>query len=450
MGIAAGTGAAAADELTPEHTGGAAATLDGLGVHGEAVLHAEGDDGRPKDQPLDAGLFEMNVDGGGKLMTYCVDIGDPVQDEAKYLETPWAQTTLGGNRNAGKILWILDHSYPQVDDLAALAGAARTGTLTPETAAAGTQVAIWRLSDHADVDASDPGAERLAAWLGRNARTLAEPRASLSLGPTAVSGTAGERVGPVTVSTGAGSVAVVPPADAAATGVKITDKDGTPVTTARNGTRLYVETPAGSDAGTARFGVQATTSVPVGRAFSGVNKSQTQILAGSSESTVSATATGTWAKEGPFAALTVGKDCEKGGVDVKAANQGDDVFSFDLAGEKHLVPARATRTVTVPVAEDQKYDFTVKGAGAFEQHFSGTLDCLTLSMAPKVDQDISNLSAASAGGPTGGSTDAVDDLAETGSSSATPIIAGVAIGLLVIGGGALFLLRGKKGPGAAA
>ena len=37
-----------------------------------------------------AGLFEMSVDGGGTLQTYCVDIYNPTQRDAKYHETPWS------------------------------------------------------------------------------------------------------------------------------------------------------------------------------------------------------------------------------------------------------------------------------------------------------------------------------------------------------------------------
>lgn len=165
-----GTGSAAADEA-PQHQGGATAVLDGLKTYDRAVLHTDG-----KKQELAAGLFEMTVDGGGKLKTYCIDIHNPTQDQAKYLETPWNQTSLGANKNAGKIRWILQHSYPQIDDLAALAEQAGTGPLTEKTAAAGTQVAIWRYSDNADVDASDQQAEKLADWLGSTPRTSPSPR----------------------------------------------------------------------------------------------------------------------------------------------------------------------------------------------------------------------------------------------------------------------------------
>lgn len=437
-GSVAGAGTAAADD-TLQHRGGAAATLDGLKTFDKAVLTTDG-----QKHELPAGLFEMTVDGGGKLKTYCIDIHNPTQDQAKYLETPWAQTSLGANKNAGKIRWILQNSYPQVDDLAALAEDAGTGPLTARTAAAGTQVAIWRHSDDADVDAVDPQAEKLADWLERGADHLGEPKASLTLEPGAVSGRGGERIGPVTVRTDADSVAVAPPADAVATGIKITDAKGEPVTEVTDGARLYFDVPEDAADGTASLSVQATTSVPVGRAFAGVTKSQTQILAGSSESTVAATATATWAAKGAIPAVTAEKNCAKGGVDVTAANKGDEPFTFTLAGEEYAVEAGGARTVTVPVAEDQAYDFTITAPGGFTENFQGVLDCRTSgNPGPPDDGTTTQLAPATAGGAAG--TDGLD-LAETGASNATPMIAGVAIGLVVLGGAAVFFFRKKNDP----
>ncbi|MEV8107556.1 LAETG motif-containing sortase-dependent surface protein [Streptomyces sp. NPDC088135] len=439
-GALAGAGSAVADE-TPQHQGGAAAVLDGLKTFDRAVLHTNG-----RDQQLPAGLFEMTVDGGGKLKTYCIDIHNPTQDQAKYLETPWNQTSLGSNKNAGKIRWILEHSYPQVDDLAALAKEAGTGPLTEKTAAAGTQVAIWRYSDDADIDATDAQAEKLADWLEHSAVDQAEPKASLALDPAAVSGKSGERLGPITVHTNAGQASVTPPADAAS-GVKVTDKAGKPVTAATDGAELYFNVPAGAADGTASLTVQATTSVPVGRAFAGVTKSQTMILAGSSESTVSATATGTWAKKGAIPAVSAKKNCAKGGVDVTASNTGDEAFTFELAGAKHTVEAGKSETITVPVAEDQAYDFTITGPGGFTKTFKGVLDCKTSGSATggtETQTGGDKTPATSGGSSTGSTTGGSGDLAETGGSSATPVIAGVAIALVVVGGGAVFLLRKRK------
>ncbi|WP_437345040.1 Cys-Gln thioester bond-forming surface protein [Streptomyces bacillaris] len=453
----AGAGTAAADD-SGRHQGGAAAVLDGLKTFDNAVLRMPGENGAPaRTQELPAGLFEMTVDGGGRLKTYCIDLHNPAQDQAKYLETPWAETSLGANRNAGKIRWILQHSYPQVDDLAALAEAAGTGALTERTAAAGTQVAIWRYSDGADVTASDKHAEKLADWLQKSARNAAEPRASLTLEPAAVSGRAGERLGPVTVRTDADQVSVAPPVDAAASGITVTDEKGTPVTSARDGARLYFDVPEGSTDGSASLTVQTTTSVPVGRAFAGTTRTQTQILAGSSESTVSARATATWSETGAAPALTARKNCAAGGVDLTAANRGDEPFTFELGGTEHTVAAGATETVTIPVAEDQAYDFTITGPGGFRKNFTGVLDCATSGSVIAAGKDLpadedSGIGTQSARdslpASTGTATSGLEgDLAATGGSSTTPMIAALAVGFLVVGGGTLFVLRRKEAAG---
>jgi TQXA domain-containing protein/LPXTG-motif cell wall-anchored protein len=441
-GSIAGASAAVADDGV-QHPGGAVATLDGLKTYDKAVLHSNG-----KNHEIQAGLFEMTVDGGGLLKTYCIDINNPTKPEAKYLETPWDQTSLAGNKNAGKILWILEHSYPKVDDLAALAKDAGTGgALSEKTAAAGTQVAIWRYSDGADVEARDPAAEKLADWLEKEAQDSEEPKASLSLEPNAVSGKAGSRIGPVTVRTDAAEVTVTPPAEAAASGIKITDEAGKPLTTAKDGTKLYFDVPAGAADGSAALSVQATTSVPVGRAFAAATKSQTQILAGSSKTTVTANATATWAKTGAIPAVTAEKNCAKGGVDITASNKGDSPFTFELAGLTHTIPAGQSKTVTIPVAEDQAYDFTITGPAGFEKNFKGVLDCKTTGTPAPSQSPSAQPSPASAGGTSAG-TDATagveGDLAATGGSSATPMIAGIAIALVVAGGGAVFFLRKKR------
>ncbi|WP_063732725.1 Cys-Gln thioester bond-forming surface protein [Streptomyces sp. RTd22] len=450
VGALAGAGTAAADDV-PSGNGGATATLSGLKTFDKAVIHDKGD------QEVGAGLFEMAVDNGGSIQTYCIDLHNPTQSKAKYEEKPWSQTSLANNREAGKINWILQNSYPQVNDLAELASKAGSGALTEKTAAAGTQVAIWRFSDKAKVDAVDPAAEKLADYLEKSARNLAEPKASLSLDPPAVSGKAGERLGPVAVRTNAESVTLTPGAEAAGSGVKLVDKSGKTITSAANGSEVYVDVPSDAADGSATLTAQAATKVPVGRAFSSDTKSQTQILAGSSESTVSASATAHWAEKGAVPAVTAEKDCAGGGVDVTATNKGDEAFTFTLLNQKYTVEAGQSKTVTVPVNEDQSYKFSVRGPNGFQKTFSGVLDCKTTgSGTGGSDTPSSKAGPASAGGTGGGEvfsgdTTAVDDtaggdLAETGSSSSTPLIAGIAIALVVVGGGAIFFVRKKKAP----
>ncbi|MEV5879328.1 Cys-Gln thioester bond-forming surface protein [Streptomyces sp. NPDC052101] len=438
-GVLSGADTAAADE-TPQTQGGATATIEGLKTYGEAVIHENG-----VDQRVEAGLFEMSVDDGGTLQTYCVDLHNPTQRDAHYQETSWSGTSLGADKDAGRIRWILQNSYPQVNDLAALARRAGTGTLTEQDAAAGTQVAIWRYSDHGKVDAVDPQAEKLADYLQKSARDLGEPQASLTLDPPAVSGRPGDLLGPVTVHTNAASVSVSPPADAATSGVRIIDKTGKVITSARDGSKLYFDVPEGAAAGTAQLTAQASTTVPVGRAFASDNRSQTQILAGSSESTVSATATATWASEGAIPAVSARKNCAKGGVDIIATDKGDKPFTFELMGAEHTIPAGATRTVTIPLQEDQPYDFTITGPHGFSRRFTGVLDCRTRgTITTQTTQVHNEPSPATVGG---GTTAPDTNLAATGGSAITPLIAGVAIGFVVIGGAVLVFLRKREQPG---
>ncbi|MDW8804997.1 TQXA domain-containing protein [Streptomyces scabiei] len=435
------TAGPAAAEDTVRSSGGATATMDGLKTFGTAVLTTE--DGQ--EQQLAAGLFEMFVDGGGTLQTYCVDVQNPTQKDAEYRETPWSGTSLGANKQAGRIRWILQNSYPQVNDLAALAAKAGAGGLTEEDAATGTQVAIWRYSDGAEVTALDPEAEKLADYLEKNARDLAEPTASLTLDTSAVSGRPGDRLGPVTVRTNADGVTVTPPSDTAADGVRVVDAKGEDVTAAGDGSELYFEVPEKAADGSAELTVQASTTVPVGRAFASETRSQTQILAGSSESTVTATATAHWAGKGAIPALSAEKNCAAGGLDLTAANEGDESFTFELMGITYTIEAGETRTVTIPLQEDQAYDFTIEGPNGLAKRFRGVLDCRTETAAGAggdAVQTLSEPSPATVGG--GEAVGTATDLAETGSSGATPVIGGIAIGLVVIGGAVMILLRRRN------
>lgn len=440
-GALATAGTAVAGE-TPQGPGGATATISTLKTHGDAVIRENGEE-----RQVPAGLFEMSVEGGGMLQTYCVDLHHPTLRDAKYHETPWSGTSLHGNKDAGKIRWILQNSYPQVNDLAALARKSGAAGLSERDAAAGTQVAIWRYSDGADVEAVDPQAEKLADYLQKNARNLAEPKPSLILDPPAVSGRNGGRLGPVTVHTNADSVTVTPPAAAIADGVQVVDEDGKTVTSTKNGGRLYFQVPEDAAEGSAELTVHASTTVPVGRAFTSETRSPTQILAGSSQSTVSAVASGNWAKKGAIPALSAEKNCAERGVDITAANPGDEPFAFELMGVTHTIGAGTTETVTIPLQENQAYDFTIRGPNGFEKRIKGVLDCATETEATEGEggasvQTLGEPSPATAPETSTGGT----DLAETGSSDATPLIAGIAIALVVVGGGAVLLVRKKKTP----
>ncbi|SCK20668.1 TQXA domain-containing protein [Streptomyces sp. WMMB 714] len=450
-GLTAAATPAAAGQAAPGEQptwrGGALATLQGLETHGEAVVREDGEE-----LTTSAGLFEMAVDGGGTLQTYGTDVDSATQDQARYGETDWDQTSLHGNRNAGKILWILRHSYPQVNDLQALAKSSGAGKLTPETAAAGTQVAIWRYSDaggDVEVEAVDPAAEKLADHLHRKARTLAEPRASLSLDSAGVAEKAKGRFGPLKVRTGAPSAAIAPASRSALRDVRVVGDGGRSAASVRDGGRLYLDVPSERRTGTASLTVQAATKVPVGRAFAGVGGqagSQTQILAGSSRSTVSATADVSWDEHGVIPAVGAVKDCRESGVRLTVTNSGDRPFRFRAAGEAHTVPAKRSKKITVPVGEDQAYRIPVSAPGV-RKAFTGVLDCVTRSEAARPDMSgmtTQSQPATVGGGGSGGSAQDGGDLAETGASN-TPVLVGVAVGLVVVGAVAVLAVR-RRGP----
>jgi TQXA domain-containing protein/LPXTG-motif cell wall-anchored protein len=435
-GALASAGVAVADDATPSSSG-ATAVLQGLesGKFDHAIV-----DNDPN-HTVAAGLFQMTVAGGGTIETYCIDFNHHTQDHAKYNEVAWEASTLGHNPNAGKIAWILNNSYPKVDTTALASTLKSNGVdldhpLTDALAAAGTQVAIWHLSDpDVHVQATDSDAKALSDYLDTHAGNLDEPKPSLSLDPAAVSGKSGDRIGPITVHTTADSVDVALGADVPA-GVKVVDASGNPVTKAKNGSQLYFQIPAGTSDGTTKVTVSATTEIAVGRAFSATDtSSQSQILAGSDSTTVNAAATLSWAKKGPIPALTAKVVCSKHGVDVTASNEGDEDFTFQLGGKSYTIAPGKSQTITVPVAEDQKYKIDITLPNGSVKTFEGVLDCATATAPPTTPAPAPSQSP---NGSTG------TNLAETGSSNATPMIAGVAIALVVIGGGAVFFFRRRK------
>ncbi|CAM5655395.1 TQXA domain-containing protein OS=Streptomyces microflavus OX=1919 GN=Smic_24970 PE=4 SV=1 [Streptomyces microflavus] len=451
----AGTGTAAADD-PGRHQGGAAAVLDGLKTFDSAVLRMPGENGAPdRTQELPAGLFEMTVDGGGKLRRRpCIDLHNPTQDQAKYLETPWAETSLGANRNAGKIRWILQHSYPQVDDLAALAEAAGTGPHRADRRR-GHPGRHLALLDDADVTASDKQAEKLADWLQKRARNVAEPRASLTLEPAAVSGRAGERLGPVIVRTDADQVSVSPPVDAAASGISVTDEKGVPVTSATDQAPAFSRRTEGQHR-RLRLADRPDDHLRTGRP--GVRRDHPHPDPDPGRlQRVHGLRTGHrhLGRDGRRPALTARKNCAAGGVDITAANQGDEPFTFELGGTEHTVAAGTTETVTIPVAEDQAYDFTITGPGGFRKNFTGVLDCATSGsvIAAEADrqsdddtgvgtQDARQSSFPPRPAPPPPAWRATSP--RPAAPSTTPMIAALAVGLLVIGGCTLFVLRRKE------
>ncbi|MDB1086762.1 thioester domain-containing protein [Streptomyces sp. ACA25] len=455
-GAIATAGTAVADENV--RNGGATATLGGLETYDGVKV------GR---QVVKAGLFTMDVHGGGTVKTYCIDFMTGAKTGYDYKEANWDATSLAGNADAGKIHWVLQNSYPRVDDLNALSETVGLKkTLTKEQAAAGTQAAIWKYSDNKDAQPTNKNAQQLTQWLLDNAVPVEqEPAPSLELDTLQVSGKpGGEPLGPVTVTTSAETVTVTPDASAAAQGVSLVDgegnlvTDGTPVT---NGTQLFFDVPEGAADGSTSFTATVTTKVLEGRAFTGMaaDPTQTMILAGSSDVSAKVEATATWKSEGPNPTFDAREDCVDGGVEVVVNNSGDQPFDFTLDGNDYSVPAGGEQKVLVSVENKQEYRISIVGADGEELHepFTGVLDCATGGDEGETEGgeggkeivEDNDPAPATTGGQGGGEEEepaGSDDpnLAETGSSTSPGLIAGIAVALLVAGGGAMFFLRRKN------
>jgi len=111
-------------------------------------------------------------------------------------------------------------------------------------------------------------------------------------------------------------------------------------------------------------------------------------------------------------------------------------------GVEHTIAPGISETLTIPLQEDQAYDFTIGGPEGGGKRFKGVLDCRTQGGTSDIStQTLSEPSPASVGGSGGGT-----DLAETGGSGVTPFIAGAAIALVVIGGAVVVFVGRKQTP----
>ncbi|RAJ44274.1 TQXA domain-containing protein [Kitasatospora sp. SolWspMP-SS2h] len=441
--LAAGT-AAADDPAT-----GVKAKLDGGIRYGEQIEHEV----RPgRWLPVTAGQFSLKVIGTDTvLQVYCIDLLNDTLKDATYHETDWASTSLSqpekAKAKAGpKIQWLLEHSFPNVDE-GALSKASGIAGLTKDDAAAATQVAIWHYSDpNVPTKQSDDHekTKKFTDWLIAQADAKGgaeEPKPSLALNPGSGAGKSGDLLGPITVTTGGttDNVTVALDKKGADAGIALVDKNGAAVKTAKSGDQLFAKVPAGADAGTATVTADATATIKIGRAFVGDDNgkhSQTLILAGADKVKVNALATLSWAPQGAVPTADAAIDCTKGALVVTLGNKGDQPATFKVGGKEYTVKPNGTEAVTLPVEEDTKYDFTVTGPGGFSKQFGGLLNCKTDSATqtptPSASAPASPVPSPSPTGP---------ELASTGGGMGTGLTATLAGVLVVAGGAAVYGMR---------
>jgi TQXA domain-containing protein/LPXTG-motif cell wall-anchored protein len=260
-------------------------------------------------------LLGFTLADGTKLGMYCVEIHTDIDETHDMVERPWDDYPNAGSPfhdNRAKINWVLHHGYPakSLEALSTQFPDAHDGIDALEAIAA-TQAAVWHFSDDTDLDRDDPlsgdgsdeedAADALALYdylVGDDNKGIGEqPTPTLSVTPETLSGKAGERIGPFTVTT-SGTVEEL--AANLPDGVKITDADGTELTadTIADGTELYVDVPKGAAEGTADFELTASAAVDTGRLFVGKDyderPTQSLIVAKAEKTTLTAGAGVEW------------------------------------------------------------------------------------------------------------------------------------------------------------
>jgi TQXA domain-containing protein len=267
---------------------------------------------------INASLISFKLTDGTQLQMYCVEIDTPIDKKHQMVERPWDKYPNAASpfhENRDKINWVLHHGYPVVgtDALTQVlteAGVTLKNGIDKKEAISATQAAVWHFSDGVALDEANPlpkgpgssKADVLALYHyltgDANVGIGDQPTPALQVAPVELSGAAGTRVGPFTVST-TGDIEKL--TTNLPEGVKVTDVDGVEFTAdkIKNGAQLYLDVPEGTTPGDGTFELTATAGVDTGRLFVGEKygkkkKTQSLIVATSEKSEIVASAGGNW------------------------------------------------------------------------------------------------------------------------------------------------------------
>jgi LPXTG-motif cell wall-anchored protein/TQXA domain-containing protein len=239
------------------------------------------------DKPVDVGPLSLDFNGE-RAEAYCIDLHHPVALNTDYKEGSWSEAEV---KNLGKVQWVLLHGYPQGDPAALLpaAGADASGISTDrlkQLLYVGTQVSVWHFSDGAVL--TGPGERRgrggfrdgefavvqkVYEYLTSKATTEPEPKAELTIDPSASTAAVGDKAGPFTVTGPSGDIALT------VTGGTAVDAADKAVATVTNGSTFWLKRNGAGDV-TALAKAQSTHSAGRVFLFPGTEKRQKLILAG--------------------------------------------------------------------------------------------------------------------------------------------------------------------------
>jgi TQXA domain-containing protein/LPXTG-motif cell wall-anchored protein len=302
-----------------------------------------------------AELFDMKLSNGSTLKLYCVQITVGLRTDVDMVERPWNKYPAAGpfESNSAKINWVLHNGYPGtgLDALGKAlkkAGVEVHDGVSEREAIAATQAAVWHFSDGVNLDATKPLAEENSADANADVAALyayftgdqnkgigEQPKPTLNIAADKTEGAAGSKVGPYSVATSGDITSLT---SQLPEGVKITDADGKELkgSDVKDGSKLYVDIPAGTKPGKGAFTLKATGELDTGRLFVSENyakqPAQSLIVADSEKTEVTANAAASWTEAGaPTTAPSTPAGSNGGGGEL--ANTGvDAAVPFTVGG----------------------------------------------------------------------------------------------------------------------
>lgn len=217
------------------------------------------------------------------VLAYCVELPTPLKDKDVLKEVPWDKhpnknTKFTGD-NPGKVLWILNRSYPNksVDEIKKTFDVPK---LDKKDVIAATQAALWHFSDDAQLEVDNKKNDSDVVDLYKKLISQAqvekeEPKPTLEVDPASQTGKAGQKIGPFKVTTTASEVKLTANLPE---GVTLVDGAGNPLAVQNKGdvgiqnagekvSEFFVSVPEGTKDGQASFKLSAEAEIALGRLF---------------------------------------------------------------------------------------------------------------------------------------------------------------------------------------
>jgi TQXA domain-containing protein/LPXTG-motif cell wall-anchored protein len=226
--------------------------------------------------------------GTETLPAYCIDIHhDLGKAGTEYGESGWKNS---GVKKLDEIKWVLTHGLSEENTAAEVAAAAGVSTKTDnleDLVYAGTQAAIWHFSDELTMSTAPARSEnetiirdvyKYLKEKAENAGKNPEPAPTLKITPDKGTGTVGSLSGPYTVQAAEGDITLT------ATGGKVVDESGNPITSVKAGGKFWI---SADSEGEVKVTAAGEVKVPVGRVFVH-GQEQKIILAGAGKAQASA------------------------------------------------------------------------------------------------------------------------------------------------------------------